>query len=119
LILTAARELEVADMAVGEVDLDAGLWSIDGKRTKNKQPITLPLHPILIDDLRKIWPKHDAGPGWRLLGYKGNGLRGYSSRKRHIDALSGLNGWTWHDLRRTCRTNLSKLGIGSDVGEAT
>ena len=33
LAMTAAREMEVADIANSEIDLDAGLWSIPGSRT--------------------------------------------------------------------------------------
>ncbi len=119
MLLTTARESEVADVAVGEVDLEEGLWRISSHRTKNKQPITLPLHPALIDDLRAVWPKHEAGGRWRLLGQiAGNGLRGYSKLKRRVDTLSGIDGWRWHDLRRTARTGLSKLGVSRDIAEA-
>ena len=70
LAMTAAREMEVADIATGEVDLEAGMWSIPGSRTKNGRGIALPLHPLLIADLRAVWPEHGdaAGPRWRLLG---------------------------------------------------
>src|SRR5215207_4338995 len=40
LILTAAREMEVADIAAGEVDRAAGRWRIPSTRTKNGLPHT-------------------------------------------------------------------------------
>jgi integrase len=121
LAMTAAREMEVADIATGEVNLDAGRWAIPGTRTKNGRGIVLPLHPLLIADLRAVWPVHGerAGPNWRLLGgIAGSGLRGFSPIKRHLDALSGVAAWRWHDLRRTARTGLTRLGVERDHAEA-
>lgn len=46
LAMTAAREMEVADIATGEIDLDQGQWSIPGSRTKNSCGITLPLPQV-------------------------------------------------------------------------
>jgi integrase len=42
LILTGCREMEAADISIGEVDLQAGLWSILGSRTRNGRGIVLP-----------------------------------------------------------------------------
>ena len=41
----------------------------------------------------------------------------FAKPKRALDAASGVTGWTWHDLRRTLRTGLSRLGIRPDVAE--
>lgn len=119
LILTACRELEAADIAVGEVNLTTARWTLSGNRTKNNRPITLPLNSTLIDDLRAVWPEHAAEPTWRLLGQiKGSGLRGFSKLKRSLDEKSGVSGWRFHDLRRTARTTLTRLGVPKDHAEA-
>jgi hypothetical protein len=34
-----------------------------------------------------------------------------SKLKRQPDETSGVENWRLHDLRRTCRTGLSKLGV--------
>jgi integrase len=121
LIMTAAREMEAADIAIGEIDLEGATWSIPGERTKNGLGITLPLHDLLMVDLRAVWPAHGerAGDTWRLLGnIAGNGLRGFSKTKTRIDSASGVSGWRWHDLRRTARTGLTRLGVPRDHAEA-
>lgn len=132
LILTAAREMEVADMAAGEVDRAAALWRIPASRTKNGNTLTLPLSPLALDGLRAVWPAHDgeAGADWRLLGsIKGSGYRGFSKLKARLDATIAANrakagdpaampGWRWHDLRRTARTGMTRLGIPRDHAEA-
>jgi hypothetical protein len=33
--MTSAREMEVADIAIGEIDVDAARWAIPGSRTKD------------------------------------------------------------------------------------
>jgi integrase len=121
LAMTAAREMEVADIATGEIDLDSKRWSIPRGRTKNGLGIVLPLHPLLIEELRAVWPPHGmrAGPNWRLLGgINGSGLRGFSPIKRSIDEQSGIKEWRWHDLRRTARTGMTRLGVSHDHAEA-
>jgi integrase len=35
--------------------------------------------------------------------------------KRQLDALSGVTGWTIHDLRRTVRSKLAELGVPREV----
>jgi integrase len=121
LAMTAAREMEVADIATGEIDFNARRWAIPGERTKNHRGIVVPLHPLLIAELRAVWPEHGerAGSSWRLLGgIAGSGLRGFSPIKRALDKASGVTGWRWHDLRRTARTGFTRLGVSRDHAEA-
>jgi integrase len=118
-ILSGARQLEVADIAIGEIDRDAGLWTIPGTRTKNGKAITLPLCWLALVALADVWPKHATAPGWRMLGdIAGSGLSGFSKLKSRLDDLSGVTGWRYHDLRRTMRTGLSRLGVPPAHAEA-
>ena len=41
----------------------------------------------------------------------------FSKVKRELDAASGVSGWRLHDLRRTMRTGLSRLGVSREVAE--
>jgi integrase len=119
LVMTAARRQEVADIATGEVDLDCGLWSIPATRTKNGLGIAVPLHPLVIAELRVIWPAHECGPNWKLLGaIVGSGLSGFSKVKARVDAACGVPEWHVHDLRRSARTGMARLGISSEHAEA-
>jgi integrase len=121
LAMSAARRTEVADIATGEIDLKAGLWSVPSQRAKNRRAITLPLHPLLLAELRAVWPAHGdrVGPGWKLLGsISGSGLRGYSKFKLRLDAASGVSDWGWHDLRRSARTGMARLGVPDQHAEA-
>jgi integrase len=119
LITTAARESEAADIAVGEIDVSDARWTIPGGRTKNGHGIVLPLHQLVAPDLIALLPAHDARSGWRLLGdVAGAGFKGFGKLKARVDALSGVANWRWHDLRRTARTGMTRLGVSRDHAEA-
>ena len=120
LILTAARELEVADLAAGEVDLPAGLWRIPPERAKNRQAHVVPLSALVLAELAAVWPVGtEPEADHRLLGRSGAaGFRGFAKLKVRVDAASGVTGWRWHDLRRTARTGLSRLGVPPAHAEA-
>jgi integrase len=118
LILTGARTGEVSDIAVDEIDLAAWTWTIPATRAKNGIAITLPLGPLALAVLETVQPPEGAGPGFRLLGsIRGSGLRAPSKIKVALDRRSGVAGWTLHDLRRTCRTGLSRLGVAPHIAE--
>lgn len=113
LILTAAREMEVADIAIGEVDRDAGQWRLPAERAKNGRALTLPLGPLALAELAAVWP-NQAPPSYRRL----LGVRHFSRLKNTIDKASGVADWRWHDLRRTARTGMTRLGVARDHAEA-
>ena len=119
LILTAARELEVADMSAGEVDRDTGRWTIPGNRTKNGAPYTVPLAGLALAELVTVWPNDEPEAGHLLLGRSaGTGFRGFSKLKARLDVASKVEGWRFHDLRRTARTGMTRLGVPRDHAEA-
>lgn len=136
LILTAAREMEVADIATGEVDREAGRWRVPGRRTKNGEGYAVPLCPLALEEIAPVWPE-DAGddPDWCFLGrFAGSGFRGFSKLKARLDATIAATrekeaaaadadplpmlAWRWHDLRRTARTGMTRLGVQRDHAEA-
>jgi integrase len=44
-------------------------------------------------------------------------FNGFGVAKRKLDKLCDVPGWTLHDLRRTFKTNLSKLGVMPYISE--
>jgi integrase len=120
LILTGAREMEVADLAAGELDLAAGRWAIPATRTKNGAGYVVPLSPLALAELRAVWPiEGQPGADDLLLGRTPrNGFRGFSKLKDRMDKAAKVAGWRWHDLRRTARTGMTRLGVPRDHAEA-
>jgi integrase len=129
LILSGAREKEVADMTTGEIDLAAGRWILPGSRTKNRIGYVLPLSPLAVGELAAVWPVEDVAPSHCLLGRSpGSGFRGFGRLKLRIDACLATEAakigaappapWRWHDLRRSARTGMARLGVPRDHAEA-
>jgi integrase len=119
LILTAARESEVAGMVTGEIDLSAGRWTIPANRSKNKQSLTIPLCSLALAELQSVWPNEERGHDWHLLGRSGTGpFTGFSKLRERVDTASDTTDWRWHDLRRTARTGMTRLGVSRDHAEA-
>jgi integrase len=53
-ILTAVRSNEARCATWGEIDLDAGIWSIPAARMKMKEPHVIPLAPAAVTLLRRL-----------------------------------------------------------------
>jgi integrase len=104
LVLTGARLNEVAGMREAEIDRAECVWRLPSARAKNRQGYAVPLgaHALAEIDACGCDPRGGA----------------LSKLKRQLDKASGVTGWRLHDLRRTVRTGLSRLGVRREVAEA-
>lgn len=110
LILLGCRREEVGGLKWSEVNLETGMLDIPGTRIKNGRPLRLPLPEPALQILRAISPEGDF--------VFGRGVRSWSKLKARIDARVGeIAPWTLHDLRRSFRTNLGRLGVAPHVAE--
>jgi integrase len=115
LILTGARKSEVAGMRWDEVDLGAALWTLPGNRTKNGRLLELPLSHQAVSII-KVSPRITGSPF--VFSASGVGpINNWSFSKGLIDEASGVSGWVFHDLRRTCASGMAKLGVSLPVIE--
>jgi integrase len=126
LLLTAQRREEVGAMVWSEVDLERGIWTLSGERTKNKRPHLVPLAPLAISILDAV-PRRSRE---RVFGGGEEGFRGWSWSKSRLDyrinearAAAGnptpIAPWRLHDLRRTTATVMAdKLGVQPHIIEA-
>jgi integrase len=128
-LLTGARREEVSGMEWRELSFNAKIWMIPGERTKNKQPLALPLSDAAIDIIKKLHRIDNSKFVFTTTGGRTH-VTGYSNAKEAIDKAmltilreetgkaAELKPWTFHDLRRTLITNLQKLGVRLEVTEA-
>jgi integrase len=116
LILSGQRLREVADAPWAEFDIPGKLWVIDGGRMKGDHGAqTVPLADDALTLLKGL-PRFVAGEfPFSTSGRKP--VNGWSVAKNRIDQISGVTGWTFHDLRRTMRSHLSALPIEEHVRE--
>lgn len=121
LLLTGQRRGELALASWSEIDFDKALWRIPGERTKTGKPSVVPLTAWAIRELkalqrlagksRWLFPNggdHPADP--KLL------TRNLARAQDRFGEL-GIEPFTLHDLRRTCRTKLSQLKIPPHISE--
>jgi integrase len=119
LLLTGCRREEVGGLRWSEVDLDTGVMTIPGTRTKNHRTLELTLPAIAIDILR-------AQPRRRedyVFGVRGGAFSAWSYSTVKLNARiveaegKSLMPWRLHDLRRTMRSGLGRLGVQPHIAE--
>ncbi|MGH8588406.1 MAG: tyrosine-type recombinase/integrase [Gammaproteobacteria bacterium] len=109
LMLTGQRRGEVCGMRWADVDLDARLWVM--AETKGGRPHVVPLVErscAILGPLPRLGPYVFSTRGDRPVS-------GLSKCKQRLDRVSGIEGWIFHDLRRTVRTALARLGFEKHV----
>src|SRR5262249_30282934 len=117
LVLTGVRRSELGRATWLETDeLATGRWTIPAGRTKTEQAPTVSLAPAAIAILRALLDGRRSLPRGTdlVLGARLHYVRLKQQLDTRIAALNGgepLAPWRLHDLRRTFRTGLSRLGI--------
>jgi integrase len=121
LILTGARREEIGGLRwselVGMTDMDAAEIKLEGARTKNNEPHTIPLSAPATTLVQKLPRMGNSDFVFTTTGR--TPVSGWSRAKSKLnDGIQSANPWTIHDLRRTVATGLQKLGISLQVIEA-
>jgi len=120
LILTGCRRAEIGGLNFSEIDLEKGILTIPGARTKNHRAHVLGLPPAAIAILR-FAPRRIGREFVFGGGATGFNAWSYATAAMHVrivqQAGRTLPHWTLHDLRRTCRTGMGRLGIAPHVAE--
>jgi integrase len=112
LILLGQRETETAALNRAWIGKDA--ITLPGEITKNKQEHTFPIG----DRAREILAAQNGiGLLFPARNKPHKPFCGFGKAKITLDKLSGVTAWTLHDLRRTFRTNLGKLGVAPHIAE--
>jgi integrase len=112
LLLTGARRSEASNMMWNE--MKDGVWLLPPTRNKTKKPLARPLSRAaltLIESLRR------EGCGAVFSTPAGRPITVFAKPLAQFQDACGVSDFHYHDLRRTCRSLLSKAGVGSDIGE--
>ena len=107
LLLTAARRSEAQEMRWAELYGEAGDWVLPVSRNKVRRGLVRPLSApalALLNGLPRIGEYVFTKAGRFPIG-------NISKCKRLLDEVSGVSGWTLHDLRRTARSLMSRAGV--------
>ncbi|ALX97329.1 integrase [Serratia fonticola] len=118
-LLTGCRTGEICALAWENVDLQKG--TIHLKETKTGSERHVQLSKQAIDFLKSL---RDSSTHYLFTSRRTNKpitqyfLNKDSHRLRELDRMIDIPPWTPHDLRRTVRTGLARLGCPSEVAEA-
>jgi integrase len=116
LILTGCRREEIGALRWSEINLEAKTITIPGSRTKNRTHHVAPLSDLALDILKE---QHRIIGRDLVFGRSDSGYLGFTFSKKLLDEALKLEPWVIHDIRRTVRTGLGKLGVAPHVAEAT
>ena len=133
-LLTAQRPGEIYGMVWDDIDLDRGIWIIreskTDKHTGNDHLVPLSPQALAILQARKDGEGYTAKQQWmiesryvfptkynRAKGMVAGHAKTTKEARKKIQQLSGVTGWTAHDLRRTARTLMSRLSIDHHIRE--
>lgn len=114
--LAGLRRSELIRLTWGSVNLDDGVLVIrDGKA---KREDLVPLHPELLDELKRIKPK-DAAPSTRVFAEEVTNLTRQKDFERAGIALEDAQGRVadLHGLRATLGTRLARAGVAPQIAQ--
>jgi integrase len=120
LMLTACRRDEIGGLRWAEVDLTAGKLVLPRERTKSKRALELTLPATALAIIGSVRRRNSRDT---LFGGGANGFNAWSyntmALSARINAAKGkaLAPFRLHDLRRTVRTRLGKLGVLPHIAE--
>jgi integrase len=111
LALTGQRRDEIRCLPWSEIMPGTADWVLPAARNKGRRDHLVPLSQAAVDVVDNL-PK--AGP----FVFSVTGSKPYAGHKRLktiLDRESGVKGWTYHDLRRTCASGMAALRVSHDA----
>lgn len=111
ILACCVRKQELRKARPQDLDLDRGLWTIPGEHSKNRKEFVIPLAPIVVGWFRELL-RLSHGAEWLLPGMDRHRPMSDSTLNMALGRLEAdTSRFTVHDLRRTARTHLGKLGV--------
>jgi integrase len=112
-LLCGQRRAKLADLRWD--DLDGDVWRIRREPREKGAPAALRLPPLAMAII-KAQP-HVHGSPYVFTGSHNDAIGGFSARHRVFKARAGVEGFSVHDLRRCCRSLLSRAGVQPHIAE--
>jgi integrase len=112
MLATGQRRSEVGEMTWSEIDQAQRLWTLPRERTKANRAHEIPLSDLALSIIGEC-PRLNE---FVFSTGRSTPISGWSKAKAALDKIALEKGkakiaeWHLHDLRRTCATNLAKLG---------
>jgi integrase len=117
LILCGQRRSETASIQRSWINLRDNLLTIPSDVAKNGNEHCFPLGTLSASLLSAAMRSTNSDFLFPARTPTEKPFYGWGKAKAALDQLSGVTGWTLHDIRRTFRSNLGKLGIAPHIAE--
>lgn len=117
LILMGQRRGETAALRDTYYSDNQQTITLPAEVTKNGRQHTFPVGPMAAKILARNLRRERASTLLFQAVGSDNPFSGWSKCKAELDKLAPIPKWTLHDLRRTFRTNLGKLGVAPYIAE--
>jgi len=123
LLLLGQRSNDIMSMRVSDIDPDRKEWTVPAPpRGKNKKPNVLTLSPLAWETIEprlqnNKWIFPSTYNQTRTNSRRDGHTKSTKDARRRLKAATGIEGWTGHDFRRTCRTIMSKEGVEPHIAE--
>ncbi|TFV75296.1 DUF4102 domain-containing protein [Bradyrhizobium frederickii] len=120
LLLTACRRDEIGSLRWSEIDRSTGKLLLPKERTKSKRPHELKVPATAMAIIDKIHRRNSCD---MLFGGGASGFCAWSycmmalNTRIAVAEAKALAPWRLHDLRRTVRTRMGKLGVLPHIAE--
>lgn len=115
LLVLGVRKMELGAAPWSEFDLEKGIWKLPNERAKKEHGLDIPLTPQVIEWLKEL---HTRAAGQLYVFPAKRASNSPHMCETTLNAAlkidHELEHFIVHDLRRSCRTLLSKLGVNSD-----
>jgi integrase len=116
LLLTSVRRSELCRARWDHIDFENRTWRIPAEHTKSQRALLVPLSDRLLEEFRAL--RRLAGPSAYVIPAKRldspidpPSITQSTARCMWRFKLVGIEPFTPHDLRRSCRTGLSRIGV--------
>ncbi len=118
-LMTGCRTGEVCAARWRDIDLDRGVWHLKDTKTGVPRDVQLSLQAVAyLRQIRLTTGDYVCPSQKTKKPIQQKQLTEQAWRMRKAGKFIDLPRWTPHDLRRTVRTGLSRLGCPSEVAEA-
>lgn len=116
LLLTGQRREKVAAMRWQDIDLEAGTWTIPSEDREKGNARELVMPDLALDIIKS--QERFSENAYVFAGRGKKHKSGYSKAKAEFDTkCKGVEAWQLHDLRRTARSLMSRVGVRPDIAE--
>ncbi|WP_415892556.1 tyrosine-type recombinase/integrase [Neptuniibacter sp. PT8_73] len=116
---TGCRTGEICDARWDDIDLEKGYWHLRTAKNEAERFVQLPQQALdYLKQLKNITGEYPFPSQKTGKPIQQKSLTEQAWHLRQSDRMLAIDHWTPHDLRRTVRTGLARLGCPSEVAEA-